>query len=378
MKFAYLSISDPRNKKVWSGTHYSIYKVLKSIGKVEILGPYEPKIILLFFKVYNQLSLKIRKERVSYRHGLFISRIYGWYFGRKLKNKQFDFIIAPVACAEIAHLKTNIPIIYITDGTFNSCVWYHESLTDITRRSEIEGEMLEQMAIARSKHIVVSSEWAFKSVVNHYCTNPQNVSIIPYGANFDLIPEEGELDLSLSTPFKLLFVGVNWKTKGAGIALNSFLRLYERGYDVALTIVGCEPDFEIEYDNLNIIKFIDKNTEEGQKQLAHYYKTHHLLVLPTRFDCTPIVINEASAYGLPSVVSRTGGILGHLKENVNGHTVIAYDIGELFSEEIEKIIKDPAHYLALRKSSRALYESTLNWEHWKKEFLKIIEGMEIQ
>ncbi len=371
-RFAYLSANDPLNKKVWSGTHYSIYKVIKSIGNVEILGPYEPKLALLFLSVINQVSLKLFRKRISYRHGVLLSKLYANYFNKKIQHKSFDFIIAPAASLELAYLNTQIPIIYITDGTFKSCLNYHKSLSNLSGKSIIEGNWIESQAISKSKFVVVSSEWAAQSVEKDYGKNSNQIIKIPYGANFDRLPDNVLIEKKINHPFKLLFVGVYWETKGGNIAFNCFKLLLEKGYDVSLTVVGCMPPENIVHPKLEIIEFIDKNTEIGQKALCNVYQNHHALLLPTRFDCTPIVINEASAFALPSLVSNSGGVAGHLKPNVNGYLIDYNDQGEGFTDVIEELILNPELYYALRKSCRAYYEEQLNWDHWKEEFLKVL------
>ena len=372
LKIAYLSSETPLNKRVWSGTHHSIYTALKQIGSVEILGPYEPQWCILKGKILHKLSLMFFGKRYNYRHSHSLSKAYAAYFEKRIRQIKPDVIVAPAASCEIAHLHTNIPIIYISDGTFDSCLNYHKSLSNLNKKSLLEGHQIEQMAIGKSAQVIVSSAWAAKSVVNDYGKSENFVHTIPFGANFELLPEQNEIiDKSLK-PFKLLFVGVYWQSKGGDIAYHAFKLLEKNGYDVTLTIVGCQPDLPANNDRIKCIKFIDKNSPDGQRHLADIYQQHHLLLLPTRFDCTPIVINEASAFGIPSLVSNTGGVEGHLKENQNGKLIPYTDKGELFAKAIEQLIVNPDAYLALRKNSRALYVNLLNWDHWLNEFKKLL------
>ncbi len=372
LKFAYLSIENPENKRVWSGTHYSILRSLKTIGSVDILGPYEPKATLFISKVINQISLLLLNKRISYRHSTFLSKAYANYFNEKLKNKNYDYIVAPAASAEIAFLETDVPIIYITDGTFKSCLNYHKSLSNLTEKSVEAGNLIEQKAINKSKFVIVSSEWAAESVINDYHAPKEKVKIIPYGANFENLPSEQDLVFDLPVQWKLLFVGVYWQSKGGDIAYAAYKKLKEKKLNVSLTIVGCAPPKEITDSDITVIPFIDKNDPEGQLKLTEIYRQHHLLILPTRFDCTPIVINEASAFGIPCLMSDTGGVRGHLKEGVNGHLVNYNDKGDAYAKIIEELIHDPARYLALRQSTRKEYTENLNWNHWLNEFQKII------
>lgn len=371
-KFAYLSVEDPENKKVWSGTHYSILRALKNIGTVDILGPYEPKTKLLLLKILNQVSLKLFNKRISYRHGTLLSKEYADYFTKKLAKKSYDYIIAPAASAETAFLETAIPVIYITDGTFKSCLNYHKSLSNLTEKSIETGNSIEQKAIEKSKLIIVSSEWAAKSVIEDYKASPNKVKIIPYGANFENIPSEQDLVFEAPTEWKLLFVGVYWESKGGDIAYKAFKILKEKKYNVTLTVVGCIPPTEILEEGLTVIPFINKNNAEGQTKLAQVFKEHHLLILPTRFDCTPIVINEASAFGVPCLVADTGGVRGHLTEDVNGYLIDYNDKGINYAKKIEELINYPAKYIALRQSTRKEYTDKLNWNHWLLELQKLI------
>lgn len=371
-KFAYLSAEDPQNKKVWSGTHYSIYKALQCVGEVTILGPYEPSYRLFIFKVLNQFYLRCFNKRISYRHSKMVSKGYAKFFNKKLEAQTYDYIIAPAASSEIAYLETKIPIIYITDGTFAGCLGYHKSLSNLTQKSIEEGNLIEQLAISKSKSVIVSSQWAADSVKNDYKKTESDIKIIPYGANFERTPGPEELNFDIPKVWKLFFVGVYWETKGGDIAFNAFKLLIDKGYEVELTILGCIPPAEYKHPKLKVVPFIDKNNHEGQHQMKEIYQQQHFLLLPTRFDCTPIVINEASAFGIPCLVANSGGVAGHLKNNENGFLIPFEDQGNGYAMKMEELINSPQSYMNLRKQTRQLYESQLNWEHWANEFQKII------
>ncbi|MBA3680807.1 MAG: glycosyltransferase family 4 protein [Bacteroidetes bacterium] len=374
LKIGYLSSENPTNKKVWSGTHYSIYKHLSTFAEVTPLGPYEPKLRLWIAKFVNQFYLKVLNKRYSYRHSIFISKGYANYFNKKLKEKKYDYIIAPAASCELALVETDIPIIYISDGTFASCLNYHDSLKNLTERSIKEGNFIEQQAIQKSKFVIVSSEWAKTSAMTDYKADSAKVNIIPFGANFDRLPEKNELEFSAPVEWKILFVGVYWENKGGDIAYNAFKLLLEKGYNVSLTVLGCIPPAQFSHPKMDVISFIDKNDPKGQEELNTIYKQHHFLILPTRFDCTPIVINEASAYGMPCIVSNTGGVAGHLKEEKNGFLVDYSDKGKGYAETISRLIDHPAEYTELRKETRKLYDELLNWNNWTSQLKKIIEN----
>ena len=374
LKIAYLSAENPKNKKVWSGTHYSIYKCLCEVGEVEILGPYTPKIHLFIAKIINQILLFFFSKRYDYRHSKFISNAYAKYFKKKLKNNYYNFIVAPAASCEVANLITNIPIIYITDGTFYGCLNYHKSLKNLIEKSIVEGNCIEQQTLNKSKFVIVSSEWAMQSVIKDYSIDSGKVITIPFGANFELLPTIHQLNLEIPKTWKILFVGVYWENKGGEIAYNAFISLINKGYDVNLTILGCIPPDKFQHPKITVIPFIDKNEKAGQKKLFDIYKQHHFLILPTRFDCTPIVINEASAFAMPCLVANTGGVAGHLTENENGYLINYNDKGEGYAEKISFLMTHPDLYLKLRQTTRKKYDESLNWQNWKEKITSLMRS----
>lgn len=370
---AYLSSAEPLDKKVWSGTHYSIFRSLQQIAEVTALGPYSPNASLFFGALLNQVFLKITGKRVDYRHSTFVAKAYGRYFSSKLKALKPDLIIAAAASAELAYTEVNAPVIYITDGTFAGCLNYHKVLSNLTSFSTKQGNEIEQRAISKSNITVVSSQWAAKSVIEYYGKAKDAVVILPYGANFEQIISTTPVASTVTT-FKLLFVGVYWESKGGNIAYAAFKLLKDKGLAVSLTIMGCEPPSDCITEGVTVISFIDKNSSTGQQQMQKIYAEHHLLVLPTRFDCSPIVINEASAFALPCLVADTGGVAGHLKEGVNGYLLPYSDMGAGYAAKIEELIKSPEGYAALRNSAKALYEQELNWQHWLEKMKSVISA----
>lgn len=371
-KFAYLSTENPNNKRVWSGTHYSILKQLKTIGTVDVLGPYEPKFEIFIKRIINQIIFKLFNKRIAYRHSTLVAKKFGKYFTEKLKNKSFDFIIAPAASGEIAFLKTKIPIIYITDGTFNGCLNYHKNLSLLTNSSQQEGELIEQLAINKSKLIIASSEWCSKSIINHYNKESKHVVTLPYGANLENIPNSIlSKKIDKNEIFKLLFVGVYWENKGGPIVISAFNKLISENYKIELTIVGCEPNEDLP-KGVTVIPFLDKNNKEGQLKMMDFFLSHHALILPTRFDCTPIVINEASAFAMPSLVSNTGGVNGHLINNVNGYLLDYNDDGSGYSKIISEWINNPISYSKISESTLNQYLNFNNWDKWTIELKKLL------
>src|SRR5688500_12403257 len=144
LKLAYLTTTDPNNKHAWSGTHFYILKTLRTyIGDVEALGPIEPFIATWIGKLATGIAKFVFKKRYNYRHGKLQALGLARIVNKKIRNKNFDFIIVPATSTFIPYLKTNVPIIYIGDATVVNSFDYHLALNNLYRFSKKETFIIE-------------------------------------------------------------------------------------------------------------------------------------------------------------------------------------------------------------------------------------------
>jgi glycosyltransferase involved in cell wall biosynthesis len=104
------------------------------------------------------------------------------------------------------------------------------------------------------------------------------------------------------------------------------------------------------------------------------YSSAHFLLLPTRAEAFGNVFSEASAFGVPSVATRTGGVPTAVLEGVNGHLVDPSDAGGGYADHIERLWRDQSAYTALSERARTRFESTLNWDTWGSTTASIIRN----
>lgn len=373
---AYLTISNPNDRHSWSGTDFYLYASLKKKYKIVApLGPDEPKLIAFFCKVIHGISLYLFKKRFDYRHSKLYAKACARLFDKKLAKNKYDLVVAPAGIASIAYLKTTIPIIFVGDRIIGNAINYHTILHNLWKWSEEQSITTEKLGLTKAKLNILSSHWAADYAIDSYKMPKEKFLIIPFGANIDSVPT-AEFVLNnciITNECKLLLIGTYWKNKGADIAFNTLKILLKKGVDASLTVVGCEPDEPIKHERLTIIPFLNKNTPEGLKQLEELYLSHSFFILPTRFDCTPIVFCEASAFGLPILSADTGGVAGHISENINGFLINYDDQGELYAQKIEELWNDKKRYLQLKKSSRNLFDELLNWDSWANKFIEVTE-----
>lgn len=131
--------------------------------------------------------------------------------------------------------------------------------------------------------------------------------VVPFGVNFDHLPVTKPRKPSLNR-LNLLFVGLDWERKGGDIAVAALDRLRATGRAAHLTVVGRCPERHRNHPAITCEGFLDKNRPRDADRLACLYLQAHLLLLPSRADCTPMVVAEAMAHGTPVIASETGGV----------------------------------------------------------------------
>jgi len=113
--------------------------------------------------------------------------------------------------------------------------------------------------------------------------------------------------------------------------------------------------------------YISKGTREGLTQFKKLLAESHFLILPTKADCTPHVINEANAFGVPCLATSVGGIPSLIRDELNGKTFsIDADIDE-YCSYITDLFSDYDRYVELAHSSFNEYQSRLNWSSATKK-----------
>ena len=111
-----------------------------------------------------------------------------------------------------------------------------------------------------------------------------------------------------------------------------------------------------------MVSHLDKSDSRQAETLAEVYRSSHLFLFPTRADCTPLVIGEANAYGLPVLASDVGGISSLVRDGHNGYLIAdTADSADAYVRRIVECLRSPTDYQALALSARAEYESRLNW-----------------
>ena len=365
VKIAYATTYDASDITQWSGTGYYVAKSLREQGiLLEQTGPLDEK-FRLRTKAKSLLCSILYQKRFLRQRDPAVLRSYAQQTAARLATISVDAVFSP-GTIPIAFLRCREPIVFWSDATFAGMIDFYPAFTKLHSSSIRHGMAMEQSALDRAVLAIYSSDWAARSAVENYGVDPEKVKVVPYGANIecDRTAEDIEkmVDLRARKCCRLLFPAVDWIRKGGNLVVEIATALNARGLPTELIIMGCQPPRELVLPNfVRCLGFVSKSTRDGQDLIRSLFQDSHFLVLPSMADCTPVVFNEASSFGLPSITTNVGGIPSVIRDDLNGKTFARTADPNTYANYIKSTFADFNRYRQLALSSFKEYQTRLNW-----------------
>lgn len=358
-----------------SNTHFYMARALqKHCGDVNYLHPAPNTQRWLL----GRLRQRFNRTEIDCERYLTIG--YATAAARELKDlldcKLFDIVVAPMGSPLIAMLDCSIPLVYASDTTFRLMVDYYPTHTGLSNNALRVGDDFERMAISRADLILYSSQWAARSAIDDYGAAPGKVHVVPFGANLDDPPTtEQAVRERPAESCRLLFVGTDWQRKGGDIALEVHTALRKMGCPSTLTICGCTPPVSVLPEGVTVVGRLDKNDPKQRRCLYDLYLSHHLFLFPTRADCSPRVVCEANAFGLPALVTDTGGVAELVHSGRTGLVFESKEEPEVYAQKIVELYSDHSAYTEMVRASRLEFETRLNWDVWGRSVKRMLRRL---
>ncbi len=360
LRIGFVSIEDAESVMTWSGTPSNVLRVLRSRSDVEVelissLGPRIKR-----FYALHWLLARLTKTYFYYPRAESALRFFAAKIESVFRNRKLDAIFS-MGSLPVTRLNPKVPYLFYTDTIFHLEDGYHQTFT--SKRVKRRGREQEETALRKAAFACYPSEWA-ASVARQFAP-PDRVKVVPFGANLSIEHTEEDVQrwikerrAAQKRSCKLLFVGVSWRGKGAAVAVEAARRLNEAGIATTLQIVGCTPTEPVP-PFVEVLGFIGKYTPEGYRRLIDLYRAADIFILPSRNDMFGIVVAEAAAFGLPSLVCDTGGLSETVREGVSGYRLPLSDDGTQFAEKAQAIL---ANYESFAANAYAEYKNRMNWE----------------
>lgn len=375
MKLTVMSLTDPKDKRTWSGTTSNMYEALKRNGlEVDTLT-----LKNWFTRFYIRATMfylnRIKKQGVANFETTVLGAKYWGKRADKLihdQDKKSNYYFCPAGASIIAFAHSQAKFVDLPDATYALMNNYYYAGVD--KKGADNGDEIDQKALTRADKIILPSQWAYESVQNDYDQPEGKLSLIPFGAN---MPDVKITPKTLtSKEINILLVGVEWKRKGVDIALDVVAKLNEHslaGYHYTLTIVGLDKPSDFTQSDVIFKGRLDKNDPAELSSLQAEYEQADLFLLPTQAEAAGIVFAEAAMYALPVFTYDTGGVSQYVLNGKTGYTLPISATSTDFVQQIEALVTDDTNYHNMSKKARVYYDTTLNWDAWAgsvKSFLK--------
>ncbi len=305
-----------------------------------------------------------------------ILRGYARQLEQVLAQSDVDCVVShgwlAVACAEL-----RVPVVIHNDAPLVRLIDYYSYYSGITQATMASIYKAERAAIEKASLVVYASEWAAEGAREAYPSCAEKIRVRPYGPALpqQLLPDDITNILAARSKQKqceLLFFGVDWERKRGPLAVDIVRRLNATGMPARLTVVGCRPPISSDDKQwVEVCGFLDTRTEQGAQHVQAIMNRSHILVLPVLAEAFGLVFSEASAFGIPSFASATGGVATAIRDGVNGRLFSCADGAEEYCAAIKNLMSSGS-YEALARSSRRDYEDRLNWQHIGRQWSELL------
>ena len=365
MRVAFITTYKSSDVSAWSGSMFNMLGALLNAGvQVETIDalsdPYSA-----FFKAKRIVKNTVFGKNYLRDREPVTLRGYARQVEGRLRRRNPDIIFS-AGTMPIAYLRTDKPIVFWADATFDGMINFYPEFTNLCDETIRNGHAMEQAALSNCRLAVYSSEWAAKTAIANYVVDSGKVKVVPYGANLSRFLSAEEVQRAITSRgsgvCKLLFVGIDWYRKGGEEALLVTSRLNQMGLDAELHVVGCSPPSPLPALCKDVRISFEKAIVSTMTLLSRLYRTSDFFILPSKAECAAVVVAEANSFGLPALTTNVGGMGTVVRDGKNGRAFDPSVFVQECADYILQTLSSKERYHQLCVSSFEEYSSRLNWD----------------
>lgn len=235
----------------------------------------------------------------------------------------------------------------------------------------------------RFAHAVTSpSLFTAEKMIRIQKLDPRKVTVLPWALDPAFLSTDGSSappKLSMP-PGKVLMtvarLAVSEQYKGIETVIQALPRILSVVPDTYYVIVG-DGDDRVRLERLakdtgvaNRVLFAGRTDD---KQLASYYESCDIFVMPSSGEGFGVVFLEAMAFGKPVIGGNHGGTPEVVTEGMTGFLVEYGDVSTL-TDRIVRLLSDEELRTRMSEASRRWVQQNSSFDHFRKELSRLLTG----
>jgi len=205
--------------------------------------------------------------------------------------------------------------------------------------------------------------------------------IVRSGVDNNYFTTDDNLYIKKIPPIRILMTGIlapHRRFEDTILAINI---LRKEKIEILLNIIG---DYK---NSISYKKYLDEIIEKNKLQknvnflgsvnedeLLKNYREHDIFIFPNHIQTWGLVVFEAMACGLPTLVSKTTGASEVLSNNVNSLLVNPKSPQEI-AEKITKLIYDNELYIKIQKNGLDFIKDNISWDKYCFSMLELMKNI---
>jgi glycosyltransferase involved in cell wall biosynthesis len=214
-----------------------------------------------------------------------------------------------------------------------------------TRMSPPWLTFIHKKVLNSQKYVIGLTDAVIEEISKDYDIPPNKLrkGRLPFSVDLDLFVPSPSRDDNI---VKILFVGGDFQRKGGDILLDWFAKHHDPNLQMTM-VTGHYPG------NFNNVS-IQNNIQYGEVKHIELFKSHDILVLPTKCDSYPSVVGEAACAGLAILTTKNAlGAPEIIQNGVNGYICNSQE--ELLNQ-LSILVQNKTLIESMKQSSRQLME----------------------
>ena len=358
MRVAVLTPWSTTDKRSWSGVIPLMVEALSARADLRVIETGRMQDSLVDRGLMKALGLVSQRSYLA-GHALATSRKKSSATRTLVMESGADVVLAIAASQEIAASRLQVPVVQVTDATFEAMRNYYPLFENLHPVSSWQARHMARLAHARTSAFAVASAWAKESLVNDYSTDPAKCVVVPFGPA--VRPDEPPAKRG-NGKLRVLLVASDWFRKGGDLAVAAVDRARRNHPAISLTVVGDAP---------TLPPWVARFGVANQQDMPALYAGHDVLIELARANAGGVTITDAHAFGLPVIATDTGGVASIVSDGSTG--LLVPPTGDVSAAAAQAIsfMHDDRRRLQMSELAFARYRDTLNWDHWAEEVLDV-------